>query len=453
MSDFDLSIRGKLVLPSAIIEDGHVLVRDGRIVGIGEGAPPAAREAQDFTGLWIMPGAIDGQTHACNQLNHEGIGQASRAAAAGGVTAFIDMPYDEPHPITSAAKFAEKAAVVSSVAHVDVGLYATVAPGDGIAEIPGMVAAGAVGFKFSTYEAHPTRFPRISDDLLYAAFKTLAPSGLLCAVHNQDQEMSVRAIEAAKAAGDIGWDGYSRALPPRVEDLATARIFELGAETGARAHAVHVSTCRGFELVRDYRAVGHRVSAETCVQYLMINETDVARLGAKAKHYPPIRPAAEMAALWAHIAAGACSFVSSDHASWALAHKQDPSFFKCAAGGPGLETLLPAFWTGCAQHGLGPHIVARLLSEGPAAAFGLARKGRIALGMDADFAILEPGNFTYSAANSQAAVNWSSFDGVDMAVRVAASFVRGLCVWDGSAIVAPAGTGRLLRPEMTHAPG
>ncbi len=446
MGEFDLCLRGRLVLPDRVIEDGHVAVRDGAIVLVGEGAMPAARARHDFSGLWIMPGAIDGQTHACNQLDHEGIGRASRAAAAGGVTSFVDMPYDEPAPITDAARFALKAATVAAQAHVDVGLYATIAPEERGARIGELLDAGALAFKFSTYEAHPTRFPRITDDLLHELFARLAPSGLLCSVHNQDQEMSRRAITAAVARGDVGADGYARALPPLVEDLATARIFELGAITGARAHAVHVSTARGLALVGAYRARGHRVSAETCVQYLMLTDADVSRLGARAKHYPPIRPAAEVARLWEGVVSRQCAFVSSDHASWALAHKQDPSFFACAAGGPGLETLLPAFWTGCAERGLSPMLVARMLAEGPAAAFGLSRKGRIAPGFDADFAVLEPGRFIHDASRAQAAVNWSAFDGRAMAVRVAASFVRGLCVWDGSAIVEPAGHGRLLQP-------
>jgi allantoinase len=448
MSDFDLTLRGDIVLPHTILKDGHIAISEGRIVRVGEGAPPSAREAEDFRGLLIMPGAIDGQTHSTNQLDHEGLGMASRAAAAGGITAFIDMPYDEPAPITDAARFAVKATEIARDAHTDIGLYATIAPEQGTAQIPGLIEAGACAFKFSTFEAHPTRFPRITDDLLYECFRLLASANLLCSVHNQDQEITTRNMQAAQARGDTKWDAFGRALPPLVEDLATARVFELGALTGARSHAVHVSTARGFQLARMYAAAGHHATAETCVQYLMLNEEDhVRRLGAKVKHYPPIRPQAETERLWVHLAAGDCAFVSSDHAAWALAHKSDENFFRNASGGPGLETLLPAFFTGCQAHGLGPSFVANLLSEGPARAFNLAHKGRIAPGLDADFAILEPGSFTHDASHSLSAVQWSAFDGTDMAVRVRATYLRGAPVWDGARIVNPGGTGRLLRPE------
>ena len=95
-----------------------------------------------------------------------------------------------------------------------------------------------------------------------------------------------------------------------------------------------------------YRRAGHAVSIETCPQYLMLNhEEHTKRFGAKTKHYPPIRPKAETERLWTHIANNDCTFVSSDHVSWGLERKGNPDVFKNSSGGPGLETLLPAFWT------------------------------------------------------------------------------------------------------------
>nr|BFE98249.1 hypothetical protein GCM10020185_87850 [Pseudomonas brassicacearum subsp. brassicacearum] len=122
-------------------------------------------------------------------------------------------------------------------------------------------------------------------------------------------------------------------------------IYEIGAQTGARAHPVHVSTSRGFELCEMYRKAGHKASIETCIQYLMLNhEEHTRRFGAKTKHYPPIRPKAETEKLWEHIAKGHCTFVSSDHVSWGLERKANPNVFRNSSGGPGLETLLPAFF-------------------------------------------------------------------------------------------------------------
>ncbi|MBD1600093.1 dihydroorotase [Pseudomonas typographi] len=452
MSDFDLVIRGAVVTPTRILENGYVATVDGRIALVGEGEPPAARDHHDRRGCWVVPGAVDGQTHT-GSANHEWLGQASRAAAAGGVTTLVDMPYDEPEPVWSTARFHEKAAQANRDCHIDIGLYATIRPHDGLDAIAGLIEAGACAFKFSTFEANALRFPRISDEVLYEAMLRIAPSGLACGVHNQDQEMTLSNIARLKAAGDTGWDAFGRAHPPLVENLATARVYELGAATGARAHAVHISLSRGFELCNQYRQAGFKATAETCVQYLMLNQEEHGqRLGAKAKHYPPIRPQAEVEKLWTHIAAGDCDFVSSDHVSWGLDRKGDPDIFKNASGGPGLETLVPALWTGCLERGVSPLMAVRLLCQGPAQFFLLQSKGALEAGKDADITVLEPGAFIYDPSASQAAVNWSSFEGRRFAVRVAATYLRSELAWDGQRIVNQAGKGRLQKPQLRPSP-
>jgi allantoinase len=273
-------------------------------------------------------------------------------------------------------------------------------------------------------------------------------------VHNQDQEMTRRNIARLTEAGDTGWDAFGRAHPNRVEDLATAKVFEIGAETGARAHVVHVSTARGFEIGRMYRQAGHHAIVETCVQYLMLNEEEhMSRLGARTKHFPPIRPRAEMEGLWPHIAAGGCAFVSSDHVAWGLERKGNPNIFQNAAGGPGLETLLPAFWTGCEERGLPQTLVAQLLARGPAQHFGLAGKGGLQPGDDADFAVIETGDYRYDPSGSFSAVNWSAYDGRRFTARVVATFLRGAPVFEGGDIVNAAGSGRFLRPSFTNPAG
>lgn len=448
MSDFDLVVRGNLVFTDRIIEDGYVAVRDGRVARVGKGEPPAASTLHDFRGQWILPGIVDGQVHTGSQADHEGLGMGSRAAAAGGVTTIVDMPYDEPEPVTNAALFRKKIDIANTETHVDIALYATIAKDNGLGAIPGLIEAGACGFKFSTFEANPTRFPRITDDVLYDAFRLIAPSGLSCGVHNQDQELTRKNITRLIEAGDTGWDAFGRAHTPLIENLATARIYEIGAMTGARAHAVHVSLSRGFEICNMYRRAGHKATIETCVQYLMLNEEEhMRRFGAKTKHYPPIRPKAEVERLWTHIGNGECDFVSSDHVSWGLEKKSDPNIFKNTSGGPGLETLLPAFWTGCQEHGISPTMVVKQLCDGPARHFLLAsQKGSLAVGADADIAVLEPGKFVFDPSSSLSAVNWSSFEGREFTVRVAATFLRGALVWDGSKIQNKPGAGKFVRP-------
>ena len=454
MSKADLVIRGDIVTPERVIADGYIAVIGEAIEAIGEGAPPAAFETQDCRGCWIIPGVVDGQTHAASQLNQEGLGRASRAAAAGGVTVMVDMPYDDPKAISTPEEFERKAEEVIRDCHIDVALHATIGEDDGTAEISGLIEACAAAFKFSTFEAAPGRFPRIMEDDLELAFAEIGKVGLVCGVHNQMQEMTRRNIARLTEAGDTGWDAFARAHTPLIEDLATVIVYELGARTGARAHVVHCSTSRGFEICDMYRVAGHAASIETCVQYLMISHEEHAeKLGAKVKHYPPMRPKAETELLWQHIADGHCSFVSSDHVSWGLERKSDPNIFKNTSGGPGLETLLPAFWTGCEEHGIGPRMAVKMLCDGPADHFLIGdRKGRLVPGHDADIAILEREEYAFDPSNSLSSVTWSSFEGRRFNVKVAATYCRGALVWDGAHIRNdPGGEQRFVRPTLPNA--
>lgn len=451
MSDFDLVVGGDIVESDGIIQNGWIATRNGRVAARGTGTPPSASERLIARGQWILPGIVDGQVHAGSQAHQEGLGHASRAAAAGGITVMVDMPYDDPEPVAHRARLDAKIAELERDCHIDVALYGTLGESHGLDAAAGLIEGGVCAFKFSTFEAAPVRFPRIEEDMLYEAFRLIAPSGLACGVHNQMQELTRKNVKRMIGAGDTGWDAFLRAHTPLIENLATALIYEIGAETGARAHAVHVSTSRGFDLCKMYRNAGHRSSIETCVQYLMLNhEEHSRRFGAKTKHYPPIRPKAEVDLLWTQIAAGACNFVSSDHVSWGLERKSDANIFKNSSGGPGLETLLPAFWTGCEAHGISPSMVVRQLCRNPARHFLLQdRKGTLDVGADADIVVLTPERYAFDPSQSLSAVQWSSFEGMEFSVRVAATFCRGKLVAQDGKIVNAAGYGRFLRPHPT----
>ncbi|MGD9944568.1 MAG: amidohydrolase family protein, partial [Burkholderiaceae bacterium] len=207
------------------------------------------------------------------------------------------------------------------------------------------------------------------------------------------------------------------------------------------------------------KRAGHRASIETCVQYLMLDhEEHTRRFGAKTKHYPPIRPKQEVDLLWTHIARDGCTFVSSDHVSWGLERKSNPDVFKNASGGPGLETLLPAFWTGCERHGLSPSMVVRQLCRNPAQHFLLDdRKGTLSVGADADIVLLKPERYRYDPSTSLSAVQWSSFEDMEFSVRVLATYCRGSLVFEhrdsGGRVVNAPGEGRFLRPHRGELAG
>src|ERR1700761_1677078 len=204
MSQLDLVIVGDVVSSDAVMRNGFVGIRGEKIELVGAGTPPHARETRDASGCWVIPGVVDGQVHTGSQANHEGLGIGSRAAAKGGITTMVEMPYDDPEPVATVSQFAQKRDAIETESHVDVALYATIPTSGDLSAISDLVQLGACAFKFSTFEAHPSRFPRISDGDIYRAFLLLAPTGLACGVHNQDQEMAQANIQRLIASGGTG---------------------------------------------------------------------------------------------------------------------------------------------------------------------------------------------------------------------------------------------------------
>ena len=374
----------------------------------------------------------------------------TRGAAAGGVTTVVDMPYDAHAPVHNLATFKEKVNEIEQDAHIDVALYATIAKVDGMAEIQPMIDAGACAFKVSQYETDPNRFARIPPYDMLQLFSAVAPSGLSCGVHNENQEVVDHEIAKINQTNNNHYTSYGLSRPPISETLAINEVYELGVESGCRAHIVHCSIDRGFEISETFKKLGYKASIETCIHYLTFSEEDMAELGSKIKVGPPIRPLPERENLWRRVEAGHVDFVSSDHVAWSWDRKNKENPLDNAPGIPGLQTLLPAFYTGCMEQNLSIDTVAKLLAENVAKHFCIyPQKGAVQVGSDADFAIVAPEEFVFDEANLHGASEWSPYHGRKMAGQVHATFVRGQQVWDGDKILVNKGFGNFVRPQHT----
>ena len=449
----DMVFAGTIILPSRVIEAGWVLVSDGMVQHVGEGAPPAG-ERHGGAGMYVMPGAIDAQVHSRSQKDQEDFLGSTRSAAVGGVTTIVDMPYDDGDLICTADRFTAKVEAASKQARVDFALYATVDPDEGSRRIDELVAAGAAGFKFSAFGTHPKRFPRISPYLMHQCFAAIAPHGLIAGVHNEDDETVRAAEEAVRATGNSGYTAHGLSRPPIAEALATASVYEIGASTKCAAHIVHCSIGRGYELAAAYRSQGNDATIEACIHYLMLDEeSDVSRLNGLAKVNPPIRGKREREALWRHLAAGNITVVSTDHVSWSLDRKDNPDIFANASGVPGLEVLVPLLLKGLDEHDLSLSHAARLLAHNPAHLFRLGHvKGALAIGRDADVTLFTKSPYRYDPAASGAnVVGWSPYAGIELPYRVEATYLRGEAIAAEGKVLAAPGTGRFQQPMRTTA--
>ena len=449
-SPFDRVIRGAIVTPAETLGDGYVAIRGETIAAIGQGEPPPAASITDHTGRLILPGLVDGHMHTGSSIGFPGIEGATRSAAAGGVTTCIDMPYDVPHSIHSAALLEEKIGWVERTAHVDLALYGTIRKTGGLDAIPELAAGGITAFKLSTYEYDAVRFPRIDHPTMVDAFALIAGTGLPVAVHNEDQELVERLTADARAAGHTAAIWHARTRPPLAETMADLEIFEIGLQTGAHVHIAHSSLARGFDLAAAFRGMGMQASGEACIQYLCMTEADLERLGGRGKCNPPFRTEGEIERMWEALLAGRISHVSTDHAPWPADRKADADIFKCGAGLTGLQSFAPLMFTLLEERGLPPCVMAEYCAERPAKLHGLApRKGAIRIGADADLLVLEPARYRFdeAAIEDRPELRWSPYHGREMRARVAETILRGRTIWDGAAVLAPPGTGRFVRRE------
>jgi allantoinase len=451
----DVLVKGDLVLSDGVWPNAAVGIAGGWVVGLyaSANAVPSANETVDASGCLVYPGMVDAHVH-CHSSTAETFELATQAAAAGGVTTIVEMPYDQGAPVNTPEVFRRKVGMIGDTCRVDVAMLATLRKQAEPDEVAPLVREGACGFKLSVYETDPNRFPRIDDHVLWRVLPEIARWGLPVGFHAEIDLIIEDLIARARRAGRTDPLAHYETRPPASETLAILKLLELAYWTKVKLHVFHTSQPRSVELVQWFKAQGVDVSVETCPHYLLLDaEKDLPRAKAFAKINPSILKRPEREALWGHLLAGRIDLIASDHAPWLLDRKDKENIFENASGAPGLETSLPLMHDALVvKRGQDPSRLARLISAAPAKRFGLApRKGSIALGADADLAILDPRlPFTVDAKKSYSSAKWSPYDGWITQGRVVRTILRGKTIFDGERVVAPAGLGQFVPgPGMT----
>jgi len=444
----DLVLSGRVKLDGEW-RPGEVAISGGVIQHVVAGRTDTVAERRiDAGSALLLPGMIDAHVHSRSHVS-EGITAATRAAAAGGVTTIVEMPFDGDGPIDHLERFEAKRELVARDAVVDVALLGTVAPGGGWSHAADLAGAGACGFKISLFDTDRRRFPRISDAELIDALSAIADTGRTVCVHAENNEM-VKAL-IARYRDEAPRDPLAHCLsrPPASESMAVLTALEAASYAGARLHLCHLSLPRSVDLVRWYAGDGLDVTLETCPHYLLLTEADMVELGSRAKINPPLRAKTAREGLWERLADGAVDVVSSDHAPWPWEYKSHESIFDNHSGVPGVETGLPltlgAAWAD------GPESVAQVIdamSRRPAERFGLGhRKGQLAAGFDADVVVFDPDRrWRVAAAELHSNAGWSPYEGRTVTGRVAMTLLRGAVVYDGTDVVGEPGQGHFVAP-------
>jgi allantoinase len=389
---FELVVQGPRVVTPGGEAPACVGVRDGRVAAV---EPLGARLAGDRTVTLagdevLLPGLVDTHVHVNEpgRTDWEGFDTATRAAAAGGVTTIVDMPLNSVPPTTDVAALEVKRKAAAGRVHVDVGFWGGAVPGN-LGDLAGLHEAGVAGFKCFLLPSGVEEFPPLDAGGLDRCLEVLAGLGALLVVHAEDDAT----VAAAPPPAGPSYARFLASRPPEAEHRAVARVVEAAAgRAGARVHVLHLSSAGALPLLARARRDGVRVSAETCPHYLTFDAGSIPDGATRFKCCPPIRDADNRERLWRGLAEGLVDLVASDHSPCPAELKRPGSGdFGAAWGGiASLQLSLPAVWTAARSRGHGLADVACWMAERPAALAGLAGKGRIAPGADADFAVFAP---------------------------------------------------------------
>ena len=366
-----------------------VTVAEGRVVGIdGPRSVEAAEVLRLREDVVLLPGLVDTHVHVNEpgRTEWEGFSHATRAAAAGGVTTIVDMPLNSVPPTTDVAALEVKQRAAAGQCFVDVGFWGGAVPSN-LHDLQPLWEAGVFGFKCFLVDSGVEEFPALDEALLQKAMEQLASFGGLLLVHAEDPEAM-----SPCPPGATRYEEFLASRPDAAEVSAVTAVVEAARRTGCRAHVVHVSSARSLPVLAAAHQAGVAVTAETCPHYLALSAEQVPEGATEYKCCPPIRDSGNREMLWAALAEGTLGCVVSDHSpSTENLKAADTGFFADAWGGiSSLQLALPVVWTEARARGHSLLDVARWMASGPADRAGLRRKGRIAVGYDADFCVLAP---------------------------------------------------------------
>ncbi len=415
---FDLIIReGTCLTPSGRIET-DIGVRDGRVASIGHLGGVSGERILDAKGLHVLPGVIDSQVHFREPGNEhkEDLESGARAAVLGGVTAVFEMPNTSPSTTTGTA-LEDKINRATGRAWCDFAFFVGAAKENvnrlaGLEQLPG--CCGVKIFMGSSTGNLLVRDKRLLREVLKRGRRRIA-------IHAEDEDRLEQRFEFAR-------DGKKPYCHPLWRDektaiLATEKILGLVRETRRRVHVLHVTTWQEMALLAQHKDL---VTVEVTPQHLTLAAPEAyEQLGSLAQMNPPIRDERHRDGLWQALADGVIDVIGSDHAPHTLEEKGKP-YPESPSGMPGVQTLVPVMLNHVNDGQLTLERFVDLTSAGPARIYNVARKGRIALGYDGDFTLVDlKAKKTIKNAMMASKCGWTPFDGMKVVGWPTATVVRG----------------------------
>ncbi|WP_025680609.1 allantoinase [Paenibacillus massiliensis] len=451
MERYDLIVRGgSVVLPDRVTKV-DVGVKDGKIAAIAAKLVGETEHEWDATGFHVLPGMIDVHVHFSEpgREHWEGFTTGSAMMAAGGCTTFFDMPLNGIPSTVHQEALLDKARLGNEKSLVDFGLWGGLVPGNED-DLQPLAESGVIGFKAFLSTTGNKEFEAVDDMTLLTGMKKIAALGKVLALHSESAAITNWLKAEKEAAGLVSADDYLETRPILAEVEAVERALYYSEITGCALHFVHISSAAAVGKIEAAKARGMNVTVETCPHYLLFNHNSLREKGSLAKCAPPLREADEQQRLISLLAEGKFDMLSSDHSPcpYDMKDPKDYNLFQAWGGISGGQfTLLSALELAQAQD-IPLEQVAAWTASNPAERFGLAeRKGRIAIGMDADFAIVDLNQaFTVTEENYYAKHKQSLYIGHTFPCSVIGTIVRGHIIVRGGEVATATAKGRWQKP-------
>jgi len=440
-----LIVNANVVNEGQIVE-ADVFIRDGRIAAIGKHLSAPGVEVLDAAGRHLLPGMIDDQVHFREPgMTHKAdMATESRAALAGGITSFMDMPNTIPNALTTAI-LNEKKQLAAGRAAGNYAFYLG-ASNDNLEAIKALNPKDACGVK--VFMGASTGNMLVDDPEILEQIFLHAPT--LLAAHCEDTPTIMENEESYRS---IYGDNIPFHLHPTIRSEAacyksSSMALELAKRCGSRLHILHISTAKEAEMFADIDLKDKRITAEACVHFLHFADEDYASKGALIKCNPAIKTAEDRAGIIQALLDGRLDVIGTDHAPHTWEEKHNPSYFKAPSGLPLVQHALPLVLEHYQDGIFTLEFIVEKTSHAVAEMFNIKERGYIREGYWADLVLVDLDKpFTSTHANSLSKCGWTPFDGYEFRSSIAATLVNGQRVWQDGTLLDVAPQGRALEFE------
>ena len=438
----DTVISNGTLVTSESTFSGSIAIDDGTIVGVGsEHALPAASRTIDASDRLVLPGVVDPHVHIDDHVSLDTYETATSAAALGGVTTLIDFAWQAY--VGEESAWDEEGSLQEGVERkretaenpvIDFSLHGGILRegSDLFDEMADLVDTGITSFKmYSTYEFG------LSNGYIRKVFEKLRDLDAVAVAHTEDDSVCRSLTTEHREAGHDDPQWLPEARPDYAEAMAADDVARLAREIGTKYYGFHTSSRKAADALARYQRDGSCIRGEACVHHTTLTDETHRELGNLAKLTPPLRTADDNDAMFEHLREGALSVVSTDHVAQTRDRKENTEWWENPFGANGLQRSLSVFHDEAVnERGFSYPFLVRTMCTNPARTFGLAGKGTLEPGTDADIVVFDPNDtHTISAADNASIADYSIYEGREVTGRTETTLVRGEVVADDGEIV------------------